>query len=265
MKATALLLALAVVHLNAGEHEDIYFREKCLPLVRTFIKRHNLDYDANFPTNKLVHWKVDFYDQANAVLSQLSLERRLVFDILEKNKIVDIQVFKDRKNWKPSLMEPENEKQMHSLAAQTNLFNKSTALAFARECFRRQGHEEQNFHPIVFTQVMWAESVPARRIVFPFYEAEWVRRDVNCPLKRMAGQLCIRMCALSFRGWFQILWSIKRWNYTRRFERNEPRIIGAIYCCLTTRARHSKPCELVTNGGLKKKEKGSPIRVPRRQ
>jgi hypothetical protein len=62
-----------------------------------------------------------------------------------------------------------------------NKLNEHTALELARTYFRLQGHKEENFWPVEFTQCYWidqTERKPEERVL-PFYRAEWFRKDIR--------------------------------------------------------------------------------------
>jgi len=112
------------------------------------------------------------------------LERRFSFMFIGKDATNGITYFYDKSSgWSSRLLDPKNEREMRALAQQTNLLNNTTALELVRKYFRFQGHGESNFHPVRFKQMVWASDVPSRRIVLPFYEAEWARRDVKLPVE----------------------------------------------------------------------------------
>ncbi len=180
MIRAVILAFLSVLSAVAGQREDAYFEEKCLPVVRDFIRRNRLAYDADFPTNKISHHLVDFTPDSRRYSSRMMLEKHYAFLFLGSAQANAIIFFHDKLSaWSFGLLEPENEQTMRGLAARTNLLNRSTALEMARRYFRLQGHSEKNFRAVKFEQVVWAESVPSKRIVLPFYEAEWLRLDAD--------------------------------------------------------------------------------------
>ena len=181
MKIGAFFIwALFLLPLIAGENEDTYFEEKCLPLVRDFIRRNALPYDASFPTNRISHRQVEFSPASTVYLSRMMLDKRFAFLFTGTQHLNSIDSYSDKgSSWRPSLMDPNNEQQMHLLAERTNLLVTTSALALAREYFRLQGHDEKNFKPVKFEQMVWADAIPSRRIVLPFYEAEWLRKDAT--------------------------------------------------------------------------------------
>ena len=106
------------------------------------------------------------------------LEKKHAFLFVGNHKTNGITIYSDKTSpWKPSLMDPKNEGKMREMSARTNLLNDKTALELATKYFRLQGHDEKNFHPVKFEHEIWARDVPSRRILLPFYHAEWVRLD----------------------------------------------------------------------------------------
>lgn len=171
----ALVLAFP---LSAGEREDNYMKHMCLPLVREFIERNHISYDPHFPTNQISHHQVEYHRESGIYLSRLMLEKKHAFLFVGNQKTNGITIYSDKTSaWKPSLMDPKNEEKMRVVSSRTNHLNDQTALALARHYFRLQGHDEKNFHPVKFEQEIWARDVASRRIVLPFYHAEWVRMD----------------------------------------------------------------------------------------
>lgn len=181
-----LLLMVCGLAIEAGEMEQGYLAKHCIPLVRDFMRKHRPSYSADFPTNNITHWRVEYEPDSEVVLSRLMLDRRYAFLFIGNKTTNGIQSFKDKgSSWSDSLMDPSREKEMREIASRTNLLNDSTALALAKECFRLRGHDERNFHPVRFKQLVWAWGVPSRRIVLPFYEADWARRDVKLPVEEI--------------------------------------------------------------------------------
>lgn len=179
------LLVHAAAAVFAAESEDSYLADKCVPLVREFLKRNAIAYDAAFPTQRISHSQVDYTARSGVYLSRLMLDRRFSFLFTGTGGTNGITFFVDKaSSWSPRLLDPQNEAQMLQLASASNCLSISTALDLANRYFHLQGHQQKNFHPVVFRQITWAESVPSRRIVLPFYEAEWVRRDVPLPVEK---------------------------------------------------------------------------------
>lgn len=163
---------------KAGERDDTYFNTMCLPLVRDFIKRNNLPYASEFPTNKVSNRRVQYVPESGMYSSRMMLEKRYAFLFLGNSITNGITMFSDKRSaWSFGLMNPENETRMRELSKLTNLLDNASALELARQYFRLQGHNETNFHSVKMEQAIWARDVPSRRIVLPFYTAEWVRSD----------------------------------------------------------------------------------------
>ncbi len=181
-----LLLIVCCLAVKAGEMEEAYLAKHCIPLVREFMRKHRASYNADFPTNNITHWRVEYEQDSGVFLSRLMLDRRYAFLFVGNKTTNGIKFFNDKgSSWSASLMDPSREKEMRGLESRTNLLNDSTALALAKECFRLLGHDERNFHPVRCKQMIWAWGVPSRRIVLPFYEAEWARRDVKLPVEEI--------------------------------------------------------------------------------
>jgi len=62
MKQTAsiLIALLTLLPLWAGEREATYLKDKCLPLVREFLRHNQIPFEVNFPTNAISHWRTHF-------------------------------------------------------------------------------------------------------------------------------------------------------------------------------------------------------------
>lgn len=168
----------------AGEREASYYVNRCLPLAREFLSRNQIATDLNFTTNLVSHWQVHFEKETDVYLSRLMLTNRFAFMFIGRDSINGVTHFFDKgSGWNSKLMDPKNERQMREIAARKNMLNDSSALALAKRYFHLQGHDQANFHPPRFKQMVWAWGVPSRRIALPFFEAEWARRDVKVPIE----------------------------------------------------------------------------------
>lgn len=186
MKAIGLLMLLATA-VQAGEREERYFNEYCLPLARTFLREQPTGYDPNFPTNKISHWKVDLpgpqsqksEGRTDNVLSRISIERgHITFEFIGKANTNYVMSYADHSQWRHGWDERDQRARQLEMAAKTNLLNTNSALAMARACFRRAGHNEQDFHPVIFQQM--EGGYPP--IKLPLYRAEW--RHLKLPLEK---------------------------------------------------------------------------------
>jgi len=165
----------------AGEREETYYREKCLPLVREFIRTNHLAFDPDFATNKISHHDVEYSDESKKFSSRTMLEKRLTFFFAGDTNHTRIYYFQDKVGWTPGMLNPgkQKEEQARGWAARTDLLNTNSARVLLLETFRRLGHHESNFHPMEFEHVTWEYHGPSRPIVLPFYLGTWIRSDVK--------------------------------------------------------------------------------------
>ncbi|MBF8297250.1 MAG: hypothetical protein HW389_3795 [Bacteroidetes bacterium] len=192
MKALVCLVVVSVLmpSLALGQNNEVaYLQERMLPAVRDFIRRNQLAYDPDFPTNRIRHYRVEFAPEIDAVFSRMMLEKKYAFLLSEKAKVCEIWSFQDTET-RPfrdySNVTPE---EREVILSRTNVLNKQSVLALAAKHFKLQGHREENFHPPEFWQHVLGEKNPdpATHLPLPLYEATWYRKDVKLEERNSLG------------------------------------------------------------------------------
>ena len=177
-------LLIAAASCRAGDPEERYYTDHCLPVARAFIRTQPVGYDPFFPTNKVTHWKVEPATETKAFVSRLSIEKgRVTFLFLGRADTNYVMVFADHSQWRsdweasgPGTGRDYTQRQK-TLAAQTNLLNTNTALTMARECLGRSGHDERDFDPPKVQQII-LEKPGLPNLALPLYHFEWRHRKV---------------------------------------------------------------------------------------
>ncbi len=169
------------LHLRAGEKEEAFLKQKMLPLAGEFIRKNQLPYNADFNTNKITHYGVDFFEDRPGGQAKMMIEKRFAFFFVEDAGVIELNGFRDVSVKPDKDYSDATVAERKVILAQTNLLNDKSALALAEKYFVLQGHKKENFHPVEFHQIIWGELDPdkSKYLPLPFYLAEWKRKDVD--------------------------------------------------------------------------------------
>ena len=163
-----------------GEKEDLFFKEKLIPLAQEFVKRNGLS-AANFGTNSIKKYKVEFFtDGRSGCTANVALKDGRWFYFISNGQDAEINYFHDETKTYYSLADAPKEK--IDAVKVLNLRNKlsnTNALKLAEKFFKLQGHKDENFHPAELHQSYWSGGDEDRGGELPYYEVTWYRKDVT--------------------------------------------------------------------------------------
>lgn len=152
-----------------------------LPVVRGFIRRHEIPVDSDFQTNEISRWKFSFYKKRNGGQGDVRLQNRYAFmGRVEKGK-AEIWNFKDGaiKTYYDMFFASRKEIEVAKALNLKNKLDKKAAIELATKYFKLQGHKVENFHPPECLQRYWAGTNLSEDHNLPYYGVEWFRKDVK--------------------------------------------------------------------------------------
>ncbi len=176
-----LLLPAALV--VGGEREQAYLERQMLPLAREFLHRNSLSGDTNFGVEKVARHRVEFLTNRPApfAISNMRIGKQYSFRFFDDNGVLEVRSFTDvsvETYYDLSEAQKEEVEAVRALNSRNKL-NDEMGIALVRKFFRLQGHKEENFHPVEFRQMSWANKGEPDYVPLPFYEAQWYRKDVK--------------------------------------------------------------------------------------
>jgi hypothetical protein len=175
--ATSLLLPALVF---GGEKEDVYFKEKMIPLAQDFLQRIGVTNCLPLGTNQVHKHKVDFFEDRPGCTAVMALSNRITFRFITEKQKSEVWSFQSGVITYYNLVNVPKEK-IEAVKA-LNLRNKlspTNALALAEKYFKLLGHKDENFHPPELIQSYWSGGEDAHGGILPYYEVSWYRKDVN--------------------------------------------------------------------------------------
>jgi len=164
----------------ADKKEEAFFYEKMIPLAQEFIQRNGLPYDSKLGTNSITRYLVDFYKNRPGGQANLKLDNDWWFYFFSDGQNTEVRRFHDKTKTSYNLSDAPKEK-IEAVKALNlrNKLNDQTALELATKYFKLQGHKADDFHPVEFRQMSWADKGDPDYVPLPFYHAEWYRKDVK--------------------------------------------------------------------------------------
>ncbi len=189
--------------LVGGEREQVYLERRMIPLAREFLRRNCLPCDTNFGVEKVARPRVEFLTNRPApfVTSSMRIGKQYTFKFFDDDGVMEVWSFLDATvETYYDLSEASKEKVEAVRALNSrNKLNDELGLALALKFFRLQGHKEENFHPIKFRQMSWANKGQPDYVPLPFYEAQWYRKDVT-KADREQGVACLPSVSIYVSG-----------------------------------------------------------------
>ena len=163
-----------------GEKEELFFKEKMIPLAQEFIKRNDLP-TADFGTNNIKKWQVQFFtDGRQGCTANLKLKTGYFFDFYSNEPYTEISFFHDENTKTYYVLDSAPIEKIEAVRTLIlkNKLNEKTALELAKKFFKLQGHKEEDFHPPEFLQSYWVGKDDLWGKL-PYYEVKWYRKDVQ--------------------------------------------------------------------------------------
>lgn len=171
-----LLIALPVLAEDAE-------RGQIIQTVREFARRNRVPLDPNFSPNEINSFRINYItnNPEFSATGRIMVSNRFAFFFAVHDTNVEVSYFKLVNPSMSALIENRPLSELASVAAKTNLLTEETAFRLAKEYFKLQGHKDENFHAPFFKQITFGnkEHDPKHYFAFPFYEAEWVRKDAK--------------------------------------------------------------------------------------
>ena len=178
---TALILTAFLFSCSRQpESEEQVLKETMLPLAQEFVRRNGLPYDGGFGTNSIKKYSVDFYDKKPGFNSNMALTNGYYFMFWGDGTNSEIMFFSAGTKTTYNLARA-SKAQIEAVKALSlrNKLNDKSALELAKHFFKLQGHKEEDFHPPEFGPNTWGEKGDPDYIQYPFYMAQWYRKDAN--------------------------------------------------------------------------------------
>jgi hypothetical protein len=164
----------------AEKKEADFFWGKMIPLAQEFIRRNNLPDDSHFGTNDIRHYRVNFHQDRPGCSATLQLDNGYNFMFSSDGQNAEVWGFSDGSKTDYDLAgAPQDEIVAVKALSLRNKLNDQSALALAENFFKLQGHRDDDFHPVFFHQLCWGKKGDPDYVPFPFYLAQWYRKDVN--------------------------------------------------------------------------------------
>jgi len=180
----ALFVAFPVWGQEIKPADDVLLLQRLLPTVRTFIARNNLPLPSDFATNRISDFKAGGDSDSDLLTPRLMIDKKHAFSFFGTRTNCHLDGYRRVNPGVNFILGSADPEQIQALAAQTNTLNEVSARKLCDHYFQLQGHFMTNFHPVFFNQITWGNKVqdPKHYVAFPYYEAEWVRKDqINAP------------------------------------------------------------------------------------
>ena len=175
----SLILFPALV--MGGEKEELFFKEKMIPLAQEFVKRNEL-LTADFGTNNIKKYQVQFFtDGRQGCIADIKLKDGYRFEFYSDGQSVELSQFSDGKTKTYYALESAPKAEIEAVKA-LNLRNKlsnTNALNLAEKFFKLQGHKDENFNPPELHQSYWSGGDDNRGGELPYFEITWYRKDIT--------------------------------------------------------------------------------------
>lgn len=164
---------------DSSARRDDFLNQQAIPLVKAFIQKHRIAFDANFSFALVRNYKeVTSSDGSGSVIINAS---NLSFMILKNAAgIGAITWFQDDKECTlPRLQDASNINLMKSLARQTNVLNVNSALLVAKNHFMIEGFSPSDFQAPSVNQLTWGWPGSTNYLRLPYYHVRWVLNGVS--------------------------------------------------------------------------------------
>jgi hypothetical protein len=187
--------------LSLRERQDLFLRREMIPLAKQFIHRNGLpSAPSDLRTNDLKRCEIEFPGHWHGIAGDMILTNGYEFNFLSDGTNTDICGFSSGIKTTYNLENAPNAKieAVRALNAKNRL-NNNSALSLAKYFFKLQGHKEDDFHPPIFGQYRWGEPNEADYVPFPFYMAQWYRKDVRME-EREEGRTDLPMVMIEVSG-----------------------------------------------------------------
>ncbi len=164
----------------ADKREADFFWGKMIPMAQEFIRRNSLPDDSHFGTNDIKLYRINFYRNRPGCSATLQLDNGYNFSFFSDGQNSEVWSFNDDTKTDYYLAgAPQGEIDAVKALSLRNKLNDQTALALAEKFFKLQGHKDADFHPVIFHQLGWGKKGDPDYVPFPFYLAQWYRKDTN--------------------------------------------------------------------------------------
>jgi hypothetical protein len=165
---------ISVRFISRAPREDAYFA-RCLTLAREFLRTNSIASELDDRSVKRRSVVVDpdtgFYTLA------MSVGERFDVEFGEHAGTNLVEGFTDREEMRVAF----GEEGKAAAIAGTNLMSEGAALSLAHYMFRRQGHREQDFHPVQVKLMTTEAGVLGKAEILPCYVVTWIPRKVKLP------------------------------------------------------------------------------------
>jgi hypothetical protein len=182
IKTTFALIGLLLFPLLArgGEKEEVYLREKMIPLAQEFIKKVGLPCDFQIGTNQVMKYDVDYFRSRPGCLADMRLTNNYAFHFYTEKGKTEVRDFRQILIKTYYALDDAPKEKIEAVKALNlkNKLNDKTALKLAKKYFKLLGHKEEDFRPPECRQCYWIGKNDVWGNL-PYYDVIWYRKDVN--------------------------------------------------------------------------------------
>jgi hypothetical protein len=181
MKLPMLVIAVLLIGCSKSvPSKEQFLGKTMIPLAREFIQRNGLPYNSSFDTNCIKKYSVDFHAEKPGFTSHMTLTNGYFFMFWDDGTNSEIYYFSAGIRTSFNLARASKaEIQAVKALSLRNKLNDESALELAKHFFKLQGHKEADFHPAEFGPYTWGQKGDPDYIQYPFYIAQWYRKDAN--------------------------------------------------------------------------------------
>jgi hypothetical protein len=203
MKFFSFIMIIGILCSGCTKHiqsKERFLNETLIPLAQGFLQRNKLPSDANIRAKDIDTYSVEFFKKKPGCTASLSLTNGYYFSYIWDGSNAEVSLFHDKTKTTFNLANasPQEIKAVKALSLR-NKINDISALELARHYFKLQGHREEDFLPVEFGPYTWGQINEPDYIQYPFYLAQWYRKDVNLK-DRENGEVILPNVAIEISG-----------------------------------------------------------------